>query len=326
MKKQLLLAGAAVAIVGSTCVFPVTSTSAQGTKFPANMGSLDNPFVITSVQPSTNKLKIRYNGELDNVQPLSLINIQAVNEKVGSTEERVDDMWAGTGSGKPYWTSIVYYEKASSASSDLGYGSEEQELVRSQSPIGIDLGTADLHLLYYSILPGTIVSSRYLTGKIDYTLCMKSAVYKPGVECRAVNKPQGGLWYWPYYNGEKLELPREEWDDWGYKGDEPQPKPDPQPEPTPTPQIVETSSTNTQVQRNTEVISRTVATAQNNTDNAQQTEPSVTPQVAKETVEVPVSGEPCPDNFPWWLVILWIISLGVEGVVLRWWFGYKRKN
>ena len=228
MKKPTLVVGATLAVLGGGLALSAQPVAA--TKYQPNTDTLESPFVITSVQPSTSTLKVRYNGLPEDHRGLSLINIEGINIEVGATEDQIDENLPYLGQSTPYWNYLIYYEELYTYHPVMDYGPEEKELTESRYPREIDLDQETLHILYYSVRLGERSSNEYLYGKIDYSLCMKSAVYKPGVECRAEDKEEGGVWYWPYYNGERLEVPKEEWDDWGIKEPEPTPVPTPEPE------------------------------------------------------------------------------------------------
>ena len=325
MKYKLLIAGTTMVALGGYVALHATPVSA--TKYQPNQDTLDSTFVIRSVQPSTSKITISYNGEKDQFRPMYLLNIQAINVDVGATEDQIDEGLPWMRKAMPYWNLVIHYEDEYTPGGMITkYDATETELLHSRYERKIDLDKETMHILYYSYHPGVITGSadpNYLYGKIDYSLCMKSAVYKPGVECRAENKKSGGVWYWPYYNGERLKIPREEWDAWGYSEDEPQPTPTPTPQDTPTDKTQSTNSNQVAVQAktNTSEVKLAEATQVDSTTSTTST------QGTRETVEVPVSGDTCPgQHFPWWLIILAIIALGCEGVVLYWWFTKRTKD
>lgn len=239
MKKQMLVVGATLAVLGGSLAMSAQPVAA--TKYQPNTDTLESPFVITSVQPSTSTIKVRYNGLPGDNRGLSLINIEGINVEVGATEDQIDENLPYLGQTMPYWNYLIYYEELYTLHPIMDYGPDEKELTESRYQRKIDLDKETLHILYYSVRLGKSSSTDYLYGKIDYSLCMKSAVYKPGVECRAENKEEGGVWYWPYYNGERLEVPKEEWEEWGIK--EPEPTPEPTPIPNPGPEVPKVGGT-----------------------------------------------------------------------------------
>ena len=244
----------------------LTGGLAMATKFPPNTDTLESPFVIASVQPSTGRITVKYNGDEKHTQPLSMINIEAINVEVGATEDQIDENLPWLGKSTPYWNYLIHYEEVYNQHPVMDYGPEERELSESRYPRQIDLDKETMHILYYSVRPGGITSTEYLYGKIDYSLCMKSAVYKPGVECRAENKTEGGVWYWPYYNGERLEVPKEEWPEWGIKDDPA--FPDPSPNPTLTEKVTKIDTvhnifTSTLLDPNTKLLATTPKVGEN---------------------------------------------------------------
>ena len=325
MKKPMFMVGVVLAVIGSGITG--ASQPAAATKYQPNMDTFESPFIITSVQPSTSRITVKYNGEKDNFQPLSLINIEAINVEVGATEDQIDESLSSMGQATSYWNYLIYYEHVYNQHPSMEYGPEEKELQESRYQRVVDLDKEQLHILYYSIRPGVFTSTRYLYGKINYDLCMKSAVYKPGVECRAVEKPEGGVWYWPYYEGEKLPLPRDEWDEWGYSEDEPQPVPEPIPTPAPEiPQVDSVVITDISTGNNsiTQPVVAVVTQEPNNVTNFVDNQ-TATP-MGHEYMKVPVKGEDCTESkLSWWWLIILVVSLGIEGILLYWWFRRKQK-
>ena len=153
----------------------------------------DQKFLVTEITPSTGYLTMVYT-DIDHTG-LRVSNANIVWEK----EKGVGDLLVSTlGIDKPDWAQTAFNREIRGTAFfvdkyEQTFAAPETDLTENVSGV----------LYYYITINKSAKDSVY--GRVDYSMCLNSPLYKDGVTCRLEKTKDGGMTYYPYYDGERLE-------------------------------------------------------------------------------------------------------------------------
>lgn len=156
------------------------------------------PFLLTSINPSTGTVKILFHTEKNTFGNFTPREDQITEVRMVWADEGSPDIintYGGTiPIDLPDWAHLIYMAKRSTQGSDWIQSYTEFEISAPES--NLELNTSGFVKYKFD----SIYSNA--RGTIDYSNCLNSPYYEPGVECRIVFKDTNRVYdYVPYKDG-----------------------------------------------------------------------------------------------------------------------------